>query len=130
MFVASFITSFSLEDARDTANNATYLDNPDLGHALVDMAHGYVACLANNPGTALTKALDMLVNEIADGFEVEPVMLHDAVDLQTLSGFEFEGAEYAGEVVALFEFSDRDGQDCNIVAGISIVEFTPVDERV
>lgn len=65
MLVASFLTEIDHEGARD------------LGR--VDLAHGFVCCVGIDHAKVFAKALDMLANEVADIWEVDPTLVRAGI---------------------------------------------------
>lgn len=125
MFVASFFTDANFDDLRETTSNAEI----DAANMCL-LAQGYVVALSQNPGTALDRAIALLVEEIADGYEIEPDTVRDAMNLETLTGIEFEGDQYASEVIATFWFAvgDEEGaSDVIVTAALTVTNFVPVE---
>lgn len=126
MFVASYVTDYSLEDIRDTASNAGYSEGTELGAALVAIARGFVVCVSHRPGVALHTAVEMLINEIAEGYEIEPDTLRDCHEVIAVRVDVFNGVEYLAEAVVVFEFEDYGGDMTTVTAGVAIDQFKPI----
>lgn len=128
MYVASYVTDSSVEDIRDTANNAGYCEGSELDAALIAMAHGHAVAVSADPVQALHAAITALVDEVADGYELEPDLVRDCMSTVAVkvdvTGMLFE---YASEVAALIEVPGEGDEEPTIIrAGIVIKKFEPV----
>ena len=129
MFVASYITDMDAEVMRDA-----FRDFTAGGGDLSDLAHGNVAALSLDPRAAFDKALTMLVDEVAEGYEVEPDAIRDGMDITVLHAGEHEGISYtiAADIWLTFATPyDSDGEDdepapTSIQASIVVDNFDPV----